>query len=177
VKRSAKILGVIVCCFVAGVVGVLLYLVSSTRPPKEAKLIQTFQAHRAEFDRLREMLQADVQVVRLATWGVVTTNSVIPRVPPEGTFPVARYSEYMVLLKRVGGSVAFRGEVQHANPSVLLWGSGFAGYTRHIGLSWMGQPPTNQIATLDAYRGKSQFDDRHVVFRHLDSNWYLWTDL
>ncbi len=176
-KRAAVIFGVIVCCCIAGVVGLSVYFVSSNRPPKEAKLIRTFHAHRAKFERLREMLQADAQVVRLADWGVVTTNSVVPRIPPEGNFPVSRYSEYMDLLKQVGGYVAYRGEGQNANPSVLLWASGFAGNTRHVGLSWMDQAPTNQITSLDGYQAASKFGDRHVVFRHLDSNWYLWTDL
>ena len=176
-KRSAEILGVIVCCCLAGVFGLLLFLVIGTRPPKEAKLIRTFEAHRAEFEHLREMLRADAQVVKLASWGVETTNSVVPRIPPEGTFPVDRYREYMGLLKQVGGSVAYRSEGQHANPSILLWASGFAGNTRHIGLSWMDQAPTNRIASLDTYRGTSQLGGKQVVFRHLDSDWYLWTDL
>lgn len=177
VKRSAKILRIIVCCCVAGAVAIALYFVGSARPPKEAKLIQIFQDHRAEFERLREMLQADTQVVRLASWGVETTDSVVPRIPPEGTFPVDRYMEYMNLLKQVGGHVAYRGKDQHPHLGISLWASGFAGNARHIGLSWRDQAPTNRIASLDAYRGTSKYGGRQVVYRHLDSNWYLWTDL
>jgi hypothetical protein len=126
-----------VCCGVAAAIGLVGYLVSSSRPPGEAKLIQGFRAHRAQFERLRDMLQADSQLVRLAAWGVQTTNSVLPCLPPKGSFPVSRYNEYLDLLKHVGGSAVSRGEGRDANPNILLWASGFAGETRHIGLSWM----------------------------------------
>jgi hypothetical protein len=122
------------------------------------------------------MLQADPQVVRLASWGVQTTNSVLPCVPPNGNFPLSRYNEYLELLKRVGGSAVSRGEGRDANANILLWASGFAGEIRHIGLSWMDSPPTNLVTTLEGNDGASQFGNRHTAFRHIDASWYLWTD-
>jgi hypothetical protein len=123
------------------------------------------------------MLQTDGDVIRLADWGVATTKSVVPRVPPEGNFPVDRYKEYLALLRQVGGLVASRSEGQHADPNIVVWGWGFAGDTRHVGICWTDQEPTNQIATLDGYRGGGRYGDRQVVFRHIDAKWYLWTDL
>jgi hypothetical protein len=172
-KRTAFIL---LCC--AALLGRLFfYARSASLPPKEVKLIQNFYAHRAAFERLRDMLQADGQVIRLAGWGVATTNSVVPRVPPEGNFPLDRYKEYLALLKQVGGFAATRDEGQHPDPSIVVWKWGFAGETRHVGICWMDQEPTNQIVTLDGYPGRSRYPNREVVFRHIDSNWYLWTDL
>jgi hypothetical protein len=173
VKRALVIL--LFCVAVLG--GLFLYARSTSVPPKEAKLIHNFYAHRAAFERLRDMLLADGQVIRLAGWGVATTNSVVPRVPPEGNFPLDRYKEYMALLKQVGGFAATRGEGQHPDPSIVVWAWGFAGNTRHAGICWMDQEPTNQVATLDGYPGRSRYGDRQVVFRHIDTSWYLWMDL
>ena len=146
-------------------------------PPKEEKFIRSFYAHRASYERLRDMLAADKQLIRLGSWGVATENHVVPSIPPEGDFPVARYSDYMALLKEVGGLVASRSEGEDADPSICVWAWGFAGNTRHVGICWMHEEPAHRIATLDGYRGGSRYPDRKVVYRHIDANWYLWTDL
>jgi hypothetical protein len=148
------------------------------KPPKEAKLIQNFNEHRAAFEQLRDMLLADGQVIRLADWGVETTNSAVSRIPPEGNFPLARYKEYLALLKQVNGKVAYHDKGGHLNPGpgIMLWGYGFGGDTMHIGICWMDQAPTNQIATLEGYRGQSTYQHTVIAFRHIDQNWYLWRD-
>lgn len=157
--------------------GLFLYAASRSVPPKERKFIQNFRAHRAAFERLRDMLQADKNLIRLASWGVETTDNVVASIPPEGNFPVDRYKEYMALLKKVSGSVAARREGEEGDPSILLWGWGFAGNTRHVGICWLHQEPADLIATFDGYRGRSRYPDRKVMYRHIDANWYLWTDL
>jgi len=173
VKRAAITLLLCIAAFGSSV----LYIGITRVPPKESKFVQNFNAHRAAFERLRDMLEADRQLDRLGTWGVVTTRTGVAAIPPEGDFPVDRYKEYMALLKQVGGLVATREEGEHADPSIGVWGWGFAGNTRHIGICWMDQEPANQIATLDGYRSGGHHEDRKVVYRHIDANWYLWTDL
>jgi hypothetical protein len=42
------------------------------RPPKETKMIQNFNEHRADFEKLRDMLQVDTNLTRVASWGVET---------------------------------------------------------------------------------------------------------
>ena len=163
--------------FLLAAFGVLLLVAWFIRPkpPKESELLQNFHAHRTAYEHLRDMLQADAQIERLADWGVATTNAG-PRVPPAGDFPVERYRDYMRLLKEVGGLAASRSEGEHADPSILVWAWGWAGKTRHIGICWLEQAPTNQIAALDGYRSR-RYPERVVAYRHIDGNWYLWTDL
>jgi hypothetical protein len=94
--------------------------------------------------------------------------------PFDQDFPHDRFKTYLVLLKEAGAKAASRDEGEHADPSIGVWAWGWAGTTRHIGICWLDESPANQIATLDGYSGPSRDS---VAFRHLDSNWYFWTDL
>jgi hypothetical protein len=168
--RALKIL---VAAF--GVFVFLVYL-AMPRPPKESKLLQNFYTNRAAFEQLRDMLQADGHLRRVASWGVETTKPFFLGYPSPDVFPVDRYKQYLALLKQTGGLDASRSDGEPADPGVLVWGWGWAGTTRHIGVCWMEKAPTNQIATLDGFHNRIQYP-RQVVFRHVDHNWYLWTDL
>jgi hypothetical protein len=173
VKRAV----VIVFLCLAGFGGLFLYVRSKSIPPQEAKFIRDFYAHRASYERLRDMLIADKQVIRIGKWGVATQSHVVPSIPPEGDFPIARYRDYMSLLKEVGGFVASRSEGEDADPSIGLWGWGFAGNTRHVGICWLHEKPIHQIDTLDGYRTRRGHPNQQIAYRHIDENWYLWTDL
>ena len=157
-------------------IALLVYL-AMPRPPSESKLIQNFNAKRAAFEQLRDMLQADSNLRRVADWGIETSKPFYSGHASASHFPMERYNQYLALLKQAGGKVAVRNEGEHADPSILVWGWGFAGNTKHVGISWKDQVPTNQVPSLDGYHGGSQNPDRVVVFRHLDENWYRWTDL
>jgi hypothetical protein len=172
-KKTAIIL--LICAVCLG--SPLFYLCFTRIPPKEAKLVQHFQTHRAAFERLRDMLQADGQVVSLTGSGVPTTNSLFLRVPPEGNLTLERYNVYMALLKQVSGSSAYRRQGQHPDSGIVVWNWGWAGNSLWIGICWMDQAPTNLIATLDGYSGQDRFGQRHVAYRHIEANWYLCTDL
>ena len=145
-------------------------------PPKETKLIQNFHAHRASFERLRDMLQADPQLHRLADWGVHTDKGIFK--PPDGDFPIERYDKYLALLKEVGGIGAARNEGADADPTVLLWATGFAGDAAHVGICWLEKEPDRQVASLDQYyRDHKCPPGTGAVYRRIDGNCYLWTDL
>ena len=145
-------------------------------PPKENKVIENFNAHRAAYERLRDMLLADKEVLRVASWGVETTTSVGgSSIPPAGDFPVARYNQYLALLKETGGIGAFRGRGEHPESiSIGVWASGFAGDTRHVAICWREHEPPNQVASLEDFYKTPK--PRRPVFRHVDGNWYLWAD-
>lgn len=176
-KSLIFVLSLLAAFGIAAFVMVFLTDLISPKPPKESELIKNFYANRVAYERLRDMLQADKQVVRLASWGVETTNSVVTCVPPVANFSVERYNEYMALLKQVGGLAASRHEGENADPSILVWGRGWAGKTRHIGICWHEQEPTNQVTSLDSYRSRRDGGERQVVYRHIDEKWYFWTDL
>ena len=172
VKKTLKWLATLFLLVIVTMGGCLYCL--APRPPKEAKLIQNFNEHRAAFEQLRDMLMADAYLRRVASWGVDRTKPFFLGYPSEGNFPIERFNKHLALLKQVDGTVAYRNEGEHPNPGILIWGWGWAGNTKHIGICWLDQAPTNQIATLDGYH--SQGPDRQSVFKHIDENWYLWSD-
>jgi hypothetical protein len=170
-----KRLGFIVLFAIAILAGLLLYLRSGSRPPAEEKLIKNFYAHRAAYERLRDMLLADQQLVRIAKWGVETTKSVVPQKPPAGDFPAGRYHEYLALFQETGSLGASRAEgVRPESVGVWLWSSGWAGEAMHAEIVWSEREPANQVDSL------SNFDKapkpRHPVFRKIEGHWYLWAD-
>jgi hypothetical protein len=175
-KRAIIILLSIIAMVVVMLVGLFLYLRYAGGPPKEAVLLQTFYAHRSSFEQLRDMLQADEGLHRLADWGVQTKDGIFK--PPAGNFPVDRYNKYLALLKDAHAIGAARGGSAHPEPNVLLWASGFGGDTTHVGICWTEGPPSRQVSSFDSYyRDHKSNGTNGWVYRHIDSNWYLWTDL
>lgn len=121
------------------------------------------------------MLLADVQVVRVADWGVETTKGTFS--PVAGRFPDDRYAQYLSLLKQAGGELAYRVKGEHPDPGILVWAQGFGGDTAHVGISWEDQTPTNLVASLDDHvQNRKHGEQWRVAYQHIDGNWYLWTD-
>ena len=167
--------GFIVLPVVAILIGLFLYVRSSGRPPTEEEMVANFFAHRVAYERLRDMLLADRELLRIAKWGVETTESVGVSVPPNGHFPVDRYREYLVLLKETHGLAASRAQGVHTESvCVLIWASGWAGDTRHVQICWVDHEPTPQVISLKGYYRAP--NPRHPVFRKIEEHWYLWAD-
>jgi hypothetical protein len=147
----------------------------SIKPPKEATLIQEFQAHKAIYERLQNMLLEESRVNRVYVEdGIGTVDSPVVSKPSESDFPIERYEEYVRLLRQIDSSAAFKGG--EASPEIVCmgaWGAGWAGNTRHIWICSSQRAP-NQVASLDAYyRDPRRPRD---VFRHIEGNWYLRAD-
>jgi hypothetical protein len=170
-KKNIKLVGII---FLFGIMafGGCVYLLAP-RPPKEIELVQNFNEHRAAFEQLRNMLQADTNLSRVASWGVETHKPFFLGYPSENNFPTDRFKQYLALLKQANGYVGVRSEGTNGDPGIMVWGWGFAGNTRHIWICWLDQTPTNQIPTIDRYHGGYE----NIGFKHIDQNWYLATDL
>lgn len=120
------------------------------------------------------MLLSDTNLVRVANWGVQTRKPFFLGYPTGDDFPTDRFHEYLALLKEAGGMLASRDEGKHPDPSIVVWGWGWAGDTRHIGICWLDEMPTNQVATLDGQSGL--YSEETSLFRHIDHQWYLWED-
>jgi hypothetical protein len=169
--------GSIVLAVFAIVLGAFGAFVSfSMKPPKETKVIEDFQVHRATYERLRDMLIADRQLRAVRPgYGVETSDSALVRKPAEVNFSVSRYDEYVALLKEIDRSGVFKIEDKQSNlVCVNSWGAGWAGDTRHLWLCWADREPANQVASLDAYyRGTKRSRN---VFRRIHGNWYLGAD-
>jgi hypothetical protein len=147
----------------------------SMKPPKEKKLIENFQLHRAVYERLRDMLLQDAQVDEVHVgYGVKTTNSPTVREPSEVNFPVSRYNEYVTLLGQIDSIGAFRSEEkQPERICVSAWGAGWAGNTRHVWVCSAARA-ANQVPSLDGYYRDPKRPRN--VFRHIDGDWYLRAD-
>jgi hypothetical protein len=109
----------------------VLWFHFATRPPNEAATIANFYSHRAGYDELREMLLADSDLVRVADWGVQTSDSAVRQVPPQGRFPAACYRKYLSLLTEIGAKGAFRTNEVRPEIGVQVWVSGFGIRRRH----------------------------------------------
>ena len=173
-KKLIKFLA-ITFLFVVLAFGGCAYFVAP-RPPKEAKLIQNFNKHRATFEQLRDMLQSDTNLSRFAGWGVETRNPFSLGYPTGTTFPLERFNKYLALIKDVDAMGGWRDDGTNTDLGILVWGWGWAGDTRHISICWLNEEPTNQIPTLDGYRGQSVYPNTVVVFKHIDQQWYLSAD-
>ena len=167
-------LGLAVLVIIVALSALPLYFHVVSQPPKESTTITNFHKHRAAYDKLREMLLSDSNLVRVADWGVQTADSPVAHVPPEGNFSADRYHQYLVLLTEIGAKGAFRTREKHPEIGVQIWVSGFAGDTRHVNVCWRENEPMNQVASLDAFYRTQK--PRQSVYRHVDGNWYIWAD-
>jgi hypothetical protein len=154
--------------------GIFLYVRASNTPPEEKKLIESFHAHRPDYERLRLMFQEDERLVRVSSSGVETIESPVMHTPPEGGFRTSRYNEYLGLLRQTGGLSAFRRRGDDLGFGIGMWASGWAGNTRHVAVCWLDKEPANQMLSLDNYYLTPK--PRSPVFRHIEGNWYLWAD-
>lgn len=173
VKRRAIIFGKVVGGFVVLVFGLRYFMA----PPSEAKLLKNFYAHQSGFEQLRDMLQEDKQISRLAEWGVHIPAEGIYK-PPEGKFPVERFQQYLALLKQAHAIGVSRDDSPHPYLSVVVWRSGFAGDSVHIAFTWTDAKVPRQVPSLeDYYRTEKAPAGKGWVCSHVDGNWYLCTDL
>ncbi|MGB8352554.1 MAG: hypothetical protein WCD79_01570 [Chthoniobacteraceae bacterium] len=168
--------GIIALSVIVIFVTAWLFVFPISRPPREADFLQNFYAHRTAFEELREMLQAEPDGFRVASWGVDTGNG-LPE-PPGGNFPIKRFDRYLALLKEAGGTNGIRRKGIHPMIGILMWGQGFAGDTVHIGICWQEIVPTRQVENLDVYfHDHKSSGTRGWVYKHIDGNWYLFTDI
>jgi hypothetical protein len=130
-------------------------------PPKETALIENFNTHRAIFEQLRDMLETDTNLSRVAKWGVDTQKPFFLGYPSDANFSTNRFQQYLTLLKQANGYMGVRGDGEHADVGVIVWARGFAGDIRHIGIYWMDQTPTNR---------------EDITYKQIDRNWYLVRD-
>lgn len=151
-----------------------LWLHLPIQPPKESVTIANFYSHREQYDQLRDMLLSDNSLEGVASWGVQTQKSAIPRVPPDGGISLDRFHRYLALLGEVGAKAAYRTEGKHPEVGASVWATGWAGSTRHVNICWREDEPTNQVTSLDEFYRTPK--PRNAVYRHIEGNWYVWAD-
>jgi hypothetical protein len=120
------------------------------------------------------MLLEDKGVIGIAPWGIELEASPIWKIPPDGGMPVARYQEYLALLKEIGASRVGRGGDDPLEVSFAVWSSGFAGDTRHVDVSWLPREPPNIVTSLGAFYRTAK--PRSPSYVHIGGNWFIWAD-
>jgi hypothetical protein len=169
IKQLTFALLIIIATLAAAFFGFYL----SIQPPREAKVIKNFEEHRVIYEELQRMLLEDKGLVRVADWGVQTSDSPNSQRPPEGRFPLARYRRYLPLLEQIGAKGAFPTEGDHPMVGVQVWVSGFL-EKRHVNICWRDEEPKNQVASVDEFYRTAK--PRKPAYRHIEGNWYIWVD-
>src|SRR5678816_1504961 len=135
---------IVVLCVVAASGGACLYLRYTLQRVTESKTIENFNTHRAAYERLRDMLQEEEELLTVNNhWGI-SKQGLVYNIPPAGGFPVDRYKEYLALLKETGANSAYRHE--GLNPDVSIGGD-----RRHASVVWMNRGPGELVTSLEEY--------------------------
>jgi hypothetical protein len=174
-RATLKRPAIMFVCASVVLVGLFVYALPSYSPPHEKGLMENFYSHRAAYENLRQMLQENKQLLRVASWGVETSDAVGIHHPPEGGFPLDRYHDYVALLRQTGSKEAFRAKGDDAGlVCVTMWASGWAADTRQTGICWAERAPSTQVSSLDGYFHRHE--KPRLAFRHVVENWYLFAD-
>ena len=170
---------IVLALSVVALVGLVALFRLGTVPPRDETLVKSFREHKIEYERLRDMLQADDKLRRVASWGIETSGSPGTAMPPTAELTLNRYNEYLVLLKKVGGEVASRSGGSHPDACVSVWASGWAADTRHVAVCWIDELPAGVDASSGASLTTARRDNksRAVVSTRIEGNWYLRKDL
>jgi hypothetical protein len=147
---------------------VLLFLVFGRSRPSDAELVQSFNQHRATYEELKRMFEADVQLDGVAPYGLRSTNRVLWASPSEAGISKERFQVYLGLLDRAEAKVILKDE---AGIWFATHASGFASKGYRIGVGWTEQVPSPLIASLDDFR-KTTNRWEHA-YRTLGDGWYL----
>lgn len=152
---------------VTGVLAVL-FMTGCYRPPHDAQLIQNFEAHRAEFNRLLEMAGDDAAVYRISNG----------EVPPRGMSD-SRFQEY----KKVFRDLDIESGVNHGMSSfreslfILSGTSVPIGMTSEaVGYVYSAVPLRPIVGRLPISYFPTPGHAGHgeeFSFRPLEKNWYL----
>src|SRR5437899_8848013 len=90
-RRNRTLLYILLALAAPFVAVVVLFCLAWPRPPKEKDLLQSFYKNRVAFEALRDMLIADVNLRRVAGWGVETRKPFFIGYPSAAVFPLDRY--------------------------------------------------------------------------------------
>ncbi len=146
---------------VLSIIVLLLGLKWWSLPPSEDQLKARFVEHRAEFEVLRSMVQADAPHISLHT----LQNSI--QRDDNSALPPARVQRYQALMQTLhiwridGNKERFR---------MYVFGGGFTDTSWSIGYAFSRKRPQKIVSS--AY--KRQFVRDTTVYSPLDGNWYLY---
>lgn len=145
--------------------------------PSDDSLIQNFQNHEAEFERLVRMAKEDSHVIRIAsdfTW--TDKNAAWPRPESELGFSTERWNEYRSLFKKLdlkAGILNYQPDLVYLTASTqgLLTGGSGKGYAYSL------KEPSPIVESLDNVSFKGSEKSMNFAYRKLKGNWYLFYNM
>ncbi len=148
--------------------------------PTDERLIAIFQGKRLEFEALREMIQSDEYLERVAPDFVRPEDYEAARISPER---IRDYRRLFSSLRLQGGVTAYSDRNQVVTFIASAVGLGISGSAK--GYEWRATPPeivsdafhgARLCGDLDSYikanKGKHNLPISSI-FRHIEGNWYL----
>lgn len=148
------------------VTAMMWYTDRLTGPPSDREMLTHFQRHRATFDHLAGMVQADKRLKR------VDYNWTDPADPRQVGVSPARISEYRRLLDSAGVHRGFEVWDRSEGVKFLYWGQGSAiSSDTDKGFAYLTKPPKRTLASLDACGPDKK--NGVLAYRHIEGNWYL----
>ena len=136
--------------------------------PKDDALIQNFEAHEADFERLLTMLRADRKLERVDdTWTRPKDPSTIGVTPK-------RIKAYRKLFSTLGIPRGFYAFHDPERFTLLASTRGLSVTGSDKGYAYMAQKPDLVVTNLDTYW--SEDGQSFTAYRHIKGSWYLYFD-
>jgi hypothetical protein len=151
----------------------LIYLDESAPHPSDKYLKKMFVSHEADFNKLVEMSNADLHVVRIApdfTW--LDNNAGWPRPESELGFSRQRWDEYRSLFSKLG----LKSGILNYQPDLILFLASTKGLVTggsSKGYAYCSKEPEVIFESLD----NPSFSKSRIVYRRLKGNWYLFYEI
>ncbi len=145
-----------------------LALAGCYRPPTENELVQVFESHRLDLDRLRDMAKADRKFQRISGG----------EIPPNG-MSEARYKEYLTIFRGLGVEDGMDWGYPSFPDGLFVIASScvpIGGKDQSVGYAYLAVRPTAIETPLPISGCPTQMhrnNGQRLVFRPLQDRWYL----
>ena len=134
----------------------------------DEELIANFQSHRAEFDRMLQMINEDNGLDRVDSYWTHPEN------PGTVGISQARIDEYRRLFQSAGVPRGFSAFQTKDNVEFIASSQGLAVSGSSKGYLFAKRPPPRIVENLDTYRAlKTEVSPVFPAYRHIEGNWYL----
>jgi hypothetical protein len=136
----------------------------------DEELIANFESHKAEFNRMLQMINEDTGLDR------VDDNWTSPKNPQTVGISQRRIDEYRSLFYRAGVPRGFSAFQSRDYIEFIASAQGLAVGGSMKGYIYAKEAPPRVVENLDSYRAAegSKFSPAFPVYRHIEGNWYLY---
>ena len=166
-KRKALLLAASLISPLALTAGIFKAAAYVSAPPSDRELLAHFDRHRATFDQLARMTQADKGLER------VDDNWTSPDAPLTGSVSASRLAAYRRLLRNAGVPRGFRATADGTEVDFYYWLTGSAiSSDTDKGYAYLTKPPPHVLSSLDPCHPDDP-DEQVTAYRYIQGHWYL----